>query len=625
MLMIEYSWLIPLLPLLAFLIIVSFCMQSRVASFSVAVAGMAGATVLALSVCWRTISDVTISMTNPVEYSLHWMQIGSMQLEMGLLIDPLTGVMLVVVTLIALLVMIYSAGYMSEDPGFSRYYAWLCLFTFSMLGLVVANNFFQMFVFWELVGLCSYLLIGFWFHKNSAVEANKKAFITNRVADFAFLVGIIMLFWHFGTFNFIELGLAVAQFANIAALTVIAILIFIGPVGKSGQFPLHVWLPDAMEGPTPVSALIHAATMVAAGVYLLARAFFLFAAAPSSLVVIAWTGGITAFVAATIALTQTDLKRILAYSTLSQLGFMVLAVGAGSISAAMFHLTTHAFFKALLFLGAGSVLHAVGSKSIFEMGNLYRKMPITTWTFVIGALALAGLFPLAGFWSKDSVLMAVDSAGMTSLWYLATFTAFLTAFYMFRLIFLVFFGKGNPDNHPHESPLTMTVPLVILAVLSVAIGFVGAPYLQNNFFTWIYFGEVVQLKIYAGVILKSIVTAALGIGLAWMIYYQQLLSADKLRLQFKPIYTVLHNKYYIDELYQWFFDKVVLGIGKSFNWSDRKLVDGIADGSADATRGTGIILRKLHSGYIQQYLNMFIVGFIGVLIISIILTTGGIR
>lgn len=600
--MIENAWLIPLLPLVAFVLIVFGFKPYKKLSAITAIGAMFGSLAISTAILFETVTNQNISMEKPIEIAVNWLHVKGITLEMGLLIDPLTGVMLFVVTFIAFLVMVYSAGYMSDDPSYSRFFAYLSLFTFSMLGLVVANNYFQMFVFWELVGLCSYLLIGFWFHKNSASEANKKAFITNRVADFGFLLGILMIFLHFGTFNFLELGEAVKGFSNIGVLTVIALLIFVGPMGKSGQFPLHVWLPDAMEGPTPVSALIHAATMVAAGVYLLARGFALFAAAPESLVVIAYIGGFTAFFAATIAITQNDFKRILAFSTLSQLGYMVMAIGVGSITAAMFHLTTHAFFKALLFLGAGSVIHALHEKqNIWEMGGLYKKMPVTTWTFVIGSLALAGVFPLAGFWSKDEILVAAGSAGYSGLWYLATITAFLTAFYMFRLIFVAFFGSEKPDNNPHESPVTMTFPLIILAILSVVAGFIGSPFVKNGFATWIYFGEVHHPEFHVALAIKTTVVAFAGIGLAYLIYFKKAISAEAIKERFKPIYTLLYNKYYIDELYQFLFDKVVLNIGRAFNWNDRKVVDGIADGFADLIRATGGKLRYMQSGSMQSY------------------------
>ncbi|MDW7673021.1 MAG: NADH-quinone oxidoreductase subunit L [Bacillota bacterium] len=623
--MIEYAWLIPVLPLLAFILIAFVTKPYRLLSSLTATIAMLGSLIISIGILYQTVTDPSITMDSPIEIAVPWLNVGNISLEMGLLIDPLTGVMLVVVTFIAFLVMMYSSGYMSHDPAYSRFFAYLSLFTFSMLGLVVANNFFQMFVFWELVGLCSYLLIGFWFHKHSATQANKKAFITNRVADFGFLIGILMLFLHFGTFNFIELTAAVSGFTNVSLLTIIALLIFVGPMGKSGQFPLHVWLPDAMEGPTPVSALIHAATMVAAGVFLLARGFSIFAAAPESLVVIAYIGAFTAFFSASIAITQNDFKRILAFSTLSQLGYMVMAIGVGSITAAMFHLTTHAFFKALLFLGAGSVIHALHEKqNIWEMGGLSKKMPITTWTFVIGSLALAGVFPLAGFWSKDEILVATKYAGYSELYWLATATAFLTAFYMFRLIFVAFFAPAKPENHPHESPISMSLPLIILGVLSVIAGFIGSPLVENNFTQWIYYGKAHAATFKWSLAAKSTGVAFAGITLAWLVYYKQVISAEAIRNRFKPIYNLLYNKYYIDELYQLFFDKVVLSIGKAFNWSDRKIVDGIADGTADLTRAIGGKLRFLQTGNMQSYALVIFVA-VAVIVLVTGLGLGGVQ
>ena len=394
--------------------------------------------------------------------------------------------MLLVVTGVGLMIHVYSYGYMHGDKGFSRFFACLSLFTFSMLGIVFATNFFQMFIFWELVGLSSYLLIGYWFEKPSAADACKKAFITNRIGDFGFLLGIIILWTILGSVQFAELQAAIAQ--NKAALGALAslagFLIFMGAMGKSAQFPLHVWLPDAMEGPTPVSALIHAATMVAAGVYMLCRVFFLYTATPAwpewlsfldgitALEIIAWIGGITALLAALIAVQQNDIKRILAYSTLSQLGYMVMAVGLSGTTPAMYHLTTHAFFKALLFLGAGSVIHAMHhEQDIWRMGALKERMPKTFWTFLFGTLALAGVWPLSGFYSKDEVLATAGHSNGV-LFGIAVFVAVLTTFYMFRLVFVVFYGPGKSDaaSHAYESPPVMTVPLIVLAVPTVVAG-----------------------------------------------------------------------------------------------------------------------------------------------------------
>ncbi|WP_028307351.1 NADH-quinone oxidoreductase subunit L [Desulfitibacter alkalitolerans] len=621
--MIELAWLLPILPLLAFVLIAFLTKKFKLFSALLSVITMGVCLIISIGIAVEVLR-YGVTMEGPVEYSVNWLSLPGLTIEAGVLIDPLTAVMLIVVCFIALMVNIYSLAYMEGDPGFSRYFGYLSLFSASMLGLVVANNYFQMFFFWELVGLSSYLLIGFYFGKHSAVEANKKAFIANRVADFGFLLGFFYLFLMFGTFNFGELADAIPAFANTTMLAVAAILVFIGPVGKSAQFPLHVWLPDAMEGPTPVSALIHAATMVAAGVYLISRQFVLFAHSDVALLVIAYVGGFTALFAATIAIVNSDIKRILAFSTLSQLGYMVMVLGVGSVTAGMFHLTTHAFFKALLFLGAGSAIHAVHSNNIWKMGGLNKKMPITTWTFVIGALALAGIFPLAGFWSKDEILLVTRDAGFTGLYILATFVAFLTAFYMFRLIFVAFFGESRAEHEPHESPPAMTIPLIILAVFSVIAGFIGAPFLEKAFWAYVYYGYPHHPVPDLMIMVVSTVIALSGILLAWLIYYKKVISAEKIKETFKPIYILLENKYYIDEIYQWFFDKVVLVISSAFNWSDRNLVDGTAHGISDGIRGAGARMRFIQTGNMQNYALVIFIAVILLVIWMAIPVLGGI-
>ena len=609
---IDNAWLIPLMPALAFVMIVFFLRKAPQISAGFSIACIFISFTMALSV-------VAGILGNPIttEHSLSWFSMQSISLEMGILIDPISAMMLFVVTLIALMVQVYSLGYMENDPGYSTYFAYQSLFAMSMLGLVVANNFLQMYVFWELVGLCSYLLIGFWFFKPSAREAAKKAFITNRVGDFGFLLGILFLQVLFGTLNFTGLAKIIPTYANMGLMTIVALLIFTGPVGKSGQFPLHVWLPDAMEGPTPVSALIHAATMVVAGVYLIARAYFLFAAVPNVLVVIAYLGGFTAIFAASIAIVQNDIKRILAYSTLSQLGYMIMALGVGGLTASMFHLMTHAFFKALLFLGAGSVIHALHNKqNIWEMGGLAKKMPITTNTFVIGSLALAGIFPLAGFWSKDEILLSAQINGYTGLYLVGTLVAFLTAFYMFRLVFVAFYGPAKPENHPHESPAVMTVPLIILGCLSVVGGLVGMPWLHTNFGSYVHFGAAHHGYSMA-VMITSTGVALAGIYLAYLMYYKKVISAEAMANRFRPIYTLLYNKYYIDEIYQWFIDRVVNGFGRLVYWFDIYIVDGIVDGLGGITKWSGHYLRYLQTGQTQHY-GMVLVA--AVIIISLILS-----
>ncbi|MEL7565022.1 MAG: NADH-quinone oxidoreductase subunit L [Dehalobacterium sp.] len=604
--MIELAWLIPILPLIAYALIIFLTKKAKGLSVAVALAGVGASLVLSIGVLVETIQK-GITMEEPFEVAVKWLRLSAidkytgLNIDMGVLIDPLSAVMMFVVTFIATLVIIYSVGYMHGDPGFSRYFAYMSLFTFSMLLLVIANNFFEMFFGWELVGLCSYLLIGFWFEKPSAAKAANKAFITNRWGDFGFMLGIILLYVNFQTFNFGELAHIVENGSNgvgVATLTLITLLIFAGPLAKSAQFPLHVWLPDAMEGPTPVSSILHAATMVAAGVYLLARGFVLFHESSQTLLVIAYIGGFTALFAASLALVQQDIKRILAFSTLSQLGYMVMVIGVGSITAGMFHLTTHAFFKCMLFLGAGSVIHAVHTQNIFEMGGLSKKMPITTWTFVIGALALAGIFPLAGFWSKDEILLATHEAGFTGLYWLATIVAGMTAFYMFRLIFVAFFGEKRTDHHAHESTPWMTVPLLILAVFAVFSGWVMV---KMGYAEMVFFGHPHHAEINMGIALTSTVFAVGGIILAWYIYFRKAVDTDAMAERFRPIYNLLWNKFYIDELYAWLFDKVMMGIAWLFNQTDRKVVDGVADGLGDSIRHTGGWMRFIQSGSLQNY------------------------
>ncbi len=611
-----------LLPLLSFMVIVFLTRKAKLLSAMVALASVAGSAFLSIRIFIEMMSGAKAQ-----EVAVNWLSIPSMgsfrglEIQMGLLIDPLSSLMLVIVTFVATLVILYSLGYMKGDGGFSRYFAYVSLFTFSMLGLVLSNNYFEMFAFWELVGLCSYLMIGFWYHKPSAADASKKAFITNRWADFGFMVGIILLFVKFGTFNFGELS-GLIPGAEGAGLGLIAALIFVGPIGKSAQFPLHVWLPDAMEGPTPVSALIHAATMVAAGVYLIARGFILFESVPAVLTAMAYIGGFTAIFAAAIALVQDDIKKILAFSTLSQLGYMVMAMGLGSLTAGMFHLTTHAFFKALLFLGAGSVIHALDEQNIFKMGNLKSKMPITTWTFVIGALALAGIFPLAGFWSKDEILSAALTSGHTGLYIIGTVVAFMTAFYMFRLIFTAFFGKKRSDYHAHESGWVMTLPLILLAIMSVFSGFANSPWFYEtfgkSFGTFIFFEEAEVPHVNMAVAGVSTLVALAGIFTAWLLYSKKVVDTAALAEKWNGLYKLLYNKFYIDNLYNWAFNSIMLVAGRAFDWIEHNVIDGIFDGFARLIGFTGKKARVVQTGYLQSYA---LVIFTAVVIIVIVMST----
>nr|WP_242836861.1 NADH-quinone oxidoreductase subunit L [Clostridium beijerinckii] len=597
---IDLAWMIPIFPAIAFLITGFITKKSKSISSAIAIGGMVLSFIFSLGVFYEVITS-KVSINKPVEYAVSWLS-APIKIEVGVLIDPLTATMLIIVTFIGLLVEIYSLGYMKGEKGFSRFFANLSLFTSSMLGLVISNNYFQMFFFWELVGLCSYLLIGFYYDRPSAVKANKKAFVANRVGDFGFLVGMLCLFMAFGTFNFRELAASIPPYQDVVYLTTIALLIFAGPVAKSAQFPLHVWLPDAMEGPTPVSALIHAATMVAAGVYLLARGYILFSSLHEVSLVIAYIGGITAFMAGTIAIVQRDLKRILAFSTMSQLGYMVMAMGVGGFTSGMFHLTSHAFFKALLFLGAGSIIHSIGVQDIFKMGGLIKKMKLVSITFIIASLSLAGIPPLSGFFSKDEILTVTYEHGYIFLYYLGLITAFLTAFYMARLVLIVFFGEEREKHSVHKMPWCMTVPLIILSVFSVFYGFIN-----ETFASYIYFQTSQIPEANLMVMSESVAAAFSGILLGWLIYGKKIISSEALSVKFRPIHQFLFNQYYINELYQWIYEKVVLNISYLFNWCDRNVVDGIFDNTTSFISRIGDKLRLIHSGRVQNYALIFFI------------------
>ncbi|TAK09645.1 MAG: NADH-quinone oxidoreductase subunit L [Candidatus Manganitrophaceae bacterium] len=623
-------WLILLLPLISATIITLFTRKSPMVSSMISVGAVVGSFLLSLGPLFHMLSD---PHSLPVESYWYWINLPSLQVKMGVLIDPLSIIMLFVVTGVASLVHIYSTGYMHGDPSYSRYFASLSFFTFSMLGIVLSNNLVQTYIFWELVGLASFSLIGFWFEKPSAAEACKKAFLTTRVGDFGFMVGIVVIYFTAGSFNFNELQATVKTGGLPAGLiTVSAILIFMGAVGKSAQFPLHVWLPDAMEGPTPVSALIHAATMVAAGVYLVARSFFLFAASPMAMEYVAYTGGLTAIMAATIAIAQNDIKRIIAYSTLSQLGLMMMGLGVGGYTAGMFHLTTHAFFKALLFLGAGSVIHAVHTQDIWEMGGLSKYLKITTPTFLIGALANAGVFPLAGFWSKDELLVATVESHHYFLYVIALLTSFFTALYMFRLFFVVFTGQphkkkeahgghghdahGAGHGDPHESPPVMTVPLIILAFFSIFVGFIGAPFVEHGFASFIHFGEAHHGGFHLSIAAAGTAVAIGGIALAWAFYSAKIFSADALVAKYPAIHRLLQNKYYFDEMYFWMIKHIQGGIALVCNWIEEWVVISfIVNGSAASTRWFGGFLRLSETGRLQTYLMIFVTGIISVILL----------
>ena len=531
--------------------------------------------------------------------------------------DALTAVMLIVVTFVSLMVQIYSQGYMHGDPGYHRYYAWMSLFTMAMLGVVMADSLLLVFVFWELVGLCSYLLIGFWFHRKSAADAAKKAFIVTRIGDFGFLAAILTLYLNTGTFNIAELhSMAITGALAGTTLTWAAIGIFAGAMGKSAQFPLHVWLPDAMEGPTPVSALIHAATMVAAGVFLVARTFPLFEHSTQAMTTVAVIGGFTAIFAASIGLVMNDIKRVVAYSTISQLGYMMLGLGVGGVAIGIFHLFTHAFFKALLFLGAGSVNHATGTFDMRLMGGLRKFMPWTHITFVLGALSLAGIWPLAGFWSKDEILIyALEKQPV--LFVLALITVFMTAFYIFRVVFMTFGGEyrggaqeshGHDSHHgkPHESSPVMVIPLVLLAILAVI---AGAWNITGQFGAFMGHGETHSFI--EGLVHPltqplpwiALLMGGLGILLAYAMYSAKWVSAEKVGKIFKPFYITFSNKYWFDKLYEDLFVRNAL-IKYLFAWFqglDSQGVDGAVDDVASAAMAGGKALRRAETGQLQLY------------------------
>ena len=606
----EHAWLIPLLPAIAFVIIGMVIRPFGKLSAATAITMSFISFLLALGVAWSVV-NMGITVENPFVQRIPWMHIGSVQVDMGVLIDPLTAMMLVVVSTVSMLVQIYSVGYMEGDPGYGRFFSFLSLFAASMLGLVLAVNFLEMYVFWELVGLCSYLLIGFYYHRISAREAAKKAFITTRVGDFGLLLGILLLQITFGTLDFIALKEIIPAYilaAGTGFMTVVALLIFIGPIGKSGQFPLHVWLPDAMEGPTPVSALIHAATMVVAGVYLVARAYFMFSELPLVMNFIAWLGAFTAFFAASIAFTQRAIKRILAYSTISQLGYMMLALGVGSLTASMFHLMTHAFFKALLFLCAGAVMHAMSDEAdIFKMGGLRKRMPVTFATMTIGVLAISGLPPFAGFFSKDEILGAA-AAVSTPLYVLATLTAFMTAFYMARLLFVAFMGEpANPDCKAHEVSWFMRVPLIILAALAVVSGLWGH---LAGFGDWVRFGAPEHGGIDLTIAAVSTVLSLAALWLAWNIYVTKRWSSDAIAKKFGVLYTLSFHKYYIDEFYALLTKYLVDGVGKILYWIDIYIVDGVVNSLAYFVGFCSRLFTKAQTGQAQQYVAVFFCGVI---------------
>lgn len=554
--------------------------------------------------------------------------------HLGFLLDPIAAMMLVVITTISFMVHLYSWGYMEGEQGFQRYYAFLSLFSFSMLGLVVATNIFQMYIFWELVGVSSYLLIGFYYKLPSAVSASKKAFIVTRFADLGFLIGILILSYYTNTFNFVELTSNPSQvltqaggatFMGASVITWAMVLIFVGGMGKSAMMPLHIWLPDAMEGPTPVSALIHAATMVVAGVYLVARMFPVYCVVDASMTFITCVGAITAFYAAAVACAQIDIKRILAFSTISQIAFMMVALGVaytGEVNghygglgymAGMFHLFTHAMFKALLFLGAGALIHAVHSNNYTAMGGMAKYMPICHITFLIGCLAIAGIYPFSGFFSKDEMLAAMfQRHWFWGAW--MTMVAGLTAFYMFRMYFLVFWWKENPhykEHRPHDAPWQMSVPLIFLAAVSCVAGFI--PF--GELVTWN--GLPYHIHIEASVAATSLIVAVIAIAFAAWMYYKENPKPARLKAAFPGLWQAANRRFYWDEMYMFVTHKFIFGIiCKSIAWFDRHVIDATMDGFAKITQKTSFAIRGMQSGSIQTYVLWYFLGAIALAIIT---------
>ncbi|MFQ5651659.1 MAG: NADH-quinone oxidoreductase subunit L [bacterium] len=627
--MIDSLWLIPLLPFAGF--VVNGLFGAKLSEKQVGAIGCAAIGLAFLASCTVFVQFVALpEEQRVVVQSLYtWIETGNFKVQVSFLLDALSLVMILVVTGVGTLIHIYSVGYMRGDRGFSRYFAFLNLFTFSMLLLVMADNFLLLFVGWEGVGLCSYLLIGFWFENDDTAYAGRKAFVVNRIGDFGFLLGLFLIFAHFGSLSFDGVFSQAQTVLTTGLATAICLLLFVGAAGKSAQIPLYVWLPDAMAGPTPVSALIHAATMVTAGVYMVARCHVLYLHSPLAMNVLAVTGLATAFLAATIAMVHTDIKRVLAYSTISQLGFMFLACGVGAFSAGIFHVSTHAYFKALLFLSAGSVMHALSNETdMTRMGGLKSRLPVTYRVFVIGAMALAGVPLLSGFFSKDEILWKTASSplGNFKLWLAGAAVAGLTAFYTFRLIYMTFHGdlRVPPEIRAkiHESPKIMTVPLTILAFLSIVGGFVGIPHLFPHIQHFLdpVFKRYVTTDLFAGrhelVALEllfmtlSALIALLGIGFAYWLYRARPGLAAALATSLKGLRTFLHNKWYVDELYDllivrpvsWFSHLVL------WRWLDVRLIDGFVNQIASWTGRASDNVRRIETGLLQNYALAIVFG-----------------
>lgn len=642
----ELIYLTVLLPLAGFLINGIF--GSRIKNEKVI--GTIGSSVIgisfliALGAFFETLS-LPVEQRQLIVTLFTWLDAGGLNVSFAYQVDQLSLVMALIVTGVGFVIHVYSIGYMHGDKGFWRFFAYLNLFIFAMMNLILADNFVLLFLGWEGVGLCSYLLIGFWydrkFEKSTTSDAAKKAFIVNRIGDFGFLLGMFLIFLTFGSLNFNDVFSKANTFSVSASVYgFITLFLFIGATGKSAQIPLYVWLPDAMAGPTPVSALIHAATMVTAGVYMVARCSVLFASAPQIMIVVAVIGLTTAFFAATIGIVQNDIKKVLAYSTISQLGYMFLAMGVGAFSAGIFHVMTHAFFKALLFLGAGSVIHSMHEEQdIQRYGGLKKYMPHTAITFLIAALAISGIPPLSGFFSKDEILWYSFSNGSFILWLVGVITALMTAFYMFRLYFLTFEGKERfgHDKHPHESPKVMTIPLIVLAILSVIGGFVGIPEVfsgehGNQFHNWLapifkdadrklmhfglhsHFEEILLMVI-------SVIGATASILLARYIYLKKPEIAVRTASRFKGLYNLLWNKYYVDEIYDLLVVNPIVTVSRNVLWkiADNKIIDGTVNGAAKLIDIISATIRKIQTGVAQLYALVMVLG-IAVALLWIILS-----
>lgn len=639
---ISYTILIPLIPLAVFLLLGIFNQKIKPAvSGYIGVAGLSASAALSFYTAYQYffVQGKVDGAYQTIVQKVTWMNFtDTLQIDMGVLIDPISIMMLIVVSIVSLMVHIYSRGYMKGDDGYTRFFSYLSLFSFSMFGLVLATNLFQIYIFWELVGVSSFLLIGYYYTKPSAVSAAKKAFIVTRFADLGFLIGILIMGYYTGTFDFetlnavnhetgeLALNWASNSFMGLSVITWALILMFMGGAGKSAMFPLHIWLPDAMEGPTPVSALIHAATMVVAGVYLVARLFpmFYFVEGGFALNIVAYVGGFSSLFAAIIAITQTDIKRVLAFSTMSQIGYMMMSLGVSGYEghegvgymASMFHLFTHAMFKALLFLAAGSVIHAVHSNYLKDMGGLRKYMPITNITFLIAALAIAGVFPLSGFWSKDEILVAAFEHN-TLLYVVGVFVAGLTAFYMFRLYFGIFWGKDTQYKHePHESPLSMTFPLMVLAFITVVGGL-------------IHFSEYVSpdkagFEAHLNIPLALVATAVglTGIILAFVFYKKENDLPSRFANAFGVFYKWTFDKFYFDEIYLFVTKKIIFNlIAAPIAWFDKKFVDGTMEGIGNQTVVISKRIKGIQSGKVQDYAFSFVAGVVILALVFIYLWT----